>query len=81
MWSFQEPGSSRPLSLSLLSALAVDSLLTFGKETGSSSQGGLTGWKPAFPPHQHHFPAPNPTTRVRGCGAGRSLANPPCSGM
>lgn len=51
MWSFQEPGSSRLLSLSLPSALAVGSLLTFGKETGSSSQVCLTAWKPAFPPH------------------------------
>lgn len=60
------------MSLSLLSALAVGSLLTCGKETGSSSQICLTAWMPTFPPHQHHFHPPTPPHNkgegVRGCG-------------
>ena len=77
MGGLQEPGSSRPLTLSQPSALAVGSLLPTG--TAGFHEG-----KWFYFSKLCHCPGacvPHSGCGGEGGGVGRSLAKPPCSGM
>lgn len=76
MGSPRKPGSSRLLTLSHLSVLAEGSLRPMG-----GAAFGKVGFSRLFNCRGACVPPPPPATMVRGCGAGRLLANPPRSGM